>query len=176
MKKTCRNISSVLLLMPLGLTAQVARERNVAPLRQWPAPVYWQPTEAEAHAAVSQPDAVGTPSPQAATPPNSLVFVGMTPCRVVDTRGGAGTFSGPSLAGGAIRSFPLAILSGNPCPIPAIAQAYSLNVTVIPAGFLGYLTIWPQGVPQPTVSTLNDSFGQVLPTGRLSRPAVRMAG
>jgi hypothetical protein len=36
----------------------------------------------------------------------------------------------------------------------------SLNVTVVPSGPLGYLSIWPTGQPQPIVSTLN-SDGRV---------------
>ena len=31
----------------------------------------------------------------------------------------------------------------------------SSSATVVPAGALGYLTLWPQGQTQPTVSTLN---------------------
>jgi len=38
--------------------------------------------------------------------------------------------------------------------------AYSLNVTVVPSGPLGYLTLWPSGETQPLVSTLN-SDGRV---------------
>jgi len=41
------------------------------------------------------------------------------------------------------------------CKIPPTAAAYALNVTVVPKAPLGYLTIWPAGQPQPTVSTLN---------------------
>lgn len=40
-------------------------------------------------------------------------------------------------------------------------QACSLNVTVVPAKSLGYLTIWPAGQPQPFVSTLNSWDGRV---------------
>jgi hypothetical protein len=164
--KTVQVVSllAIVSFVPLALSAQAARERQI-PLRHWPAPLFWQPTQGENHAgpgAEYQADAAGTPSPQAAAPPNSLVFVGMTPCRVVDTRGAAGSFGGPGLTGGVTRSFPLAIQAGNPCPIPANAQAYSLNVTVVPGGFLGYLTIWPQGVAQPLVSTLNDLTGLIL--------------
>ena len=45
------------------------------------------------------------------------------------------------------------------CSIPSTAQAYSLNATVVPNGALGYLTIWPTGVSQPGVSTLNAQDG-----------------
>jgi hypothetical protein len=59
-----------------------------------------------------------------------------------------------------MRSFPLG-QSGNPCSIPSNAIAYSLNVTVVPDGPLGYLTIWPTGESEPVVSTLNSKDGRV---------------
>ena len=87
-----------------------------------------------------------------------LQFTTMTPCRVVDTRQAQGPFGGPALSSGTSRSF-LLPLGG--CGIPSTALAYSLNVTVVPAGPLGYLTIWPTGEPQPQVSTLNSPDGRV---------------
>ncbi len=87
-------------------------------------------------------------------------FVTATPCRVVDTRQANGTFGGPAISGNTTRSFPLA-QSGNPCNIPSNVIAYSLNVTVVPEHPLGYLTIWPTGQAQPTVSTLNSPDGRV---------------
>ena len=48
------------------------------------------------------------------------------------------------------------------CGIPAAAQAYSLNVTVVPRGRLSYLTLWPSGEAQPLVSTLNSFAGIVV--------------
>ncbi len=92
--------------------------------------------------------------------PAALQFVTLPPCRVVDTRGANGTFGGPPIQGGTARAFPLA-QSGNPCGIPSDAVAYSLNVTVIPNGHLGYLTIWPTGEGQPTVSTMNSPDGRI---------------
>jgi uncharacterized repeat protein (TIGR02543 family) len=93
-------------------------------------------------------------------PLSPVQFVPATPCRVVDTRNPAGTYGGPPISGGTMRSFPLA-QSGNPCNIPSNAIAYSLNVTVVPDGTLGYLTIWPTGESQPVVSTLNSADGRV---------------
>lgn len=86
---------------------------------------------------------------------NGLVFYPLTPCRLVDTRSGTGPLAGPYLTGGQARVFPI---SGN-CQIPPTAQAYSLNITAIPAGPLGWLTIWPTGQTQPIVSTLNAPTG-----------------
>jgi hypothetical protein len=78
--------------------------------------------------------------------------VPLTPCRVVDTRNASGALGGPSIASGTSRDF---ALPNGSCRIPTDATAYSLNVTVVPQGPLGYLTIWPTGQPQPLASTLN---------------------
>jgi hypothetical protein len=86
-----------------------------------------------------------------------LQFIPVTPCRVADTRNAAGPFGGPELAAGASREFDIP-QSG--CSIPSSAVAYSLNLTAVPTGALGYLTMWPSGQTQPTVSTLN-SDGRV---------------
>jgi hypothetical protein len=88
------------------------------------------------------------------------MFVPVTPCRVVDTRLGAGTFGGPAFAAGTTRSFPI---PAGACGIPANARAYVLNVTAVPVGgTLQYLTLWPAGQPQPNVSTLNSTDGRVV--------------
>ncbi len=92
--------------------------------------------------------------------PVAVQFVPLTPCRVVDTRNPNGTFGGPAITGQTSRQFPLA-QSGNPCNIPASAMAYSLNVTVVPSGRLGYLTIWPTGQGQPSVSLMNSLDGRI---------------
>jgi hypothetical protein len=151
------------LLLPLAMVAQTSRD--VAPLKYWPAPLYWQPT-AEERSLAAKPQISGNAAdatPLAQTPVNSLVFVGMTPCRLVDTRSAAGftgAFGPPSLVAGATRSFPLQ--ASTTCSVPSIAQAYSLNVTVVPPGYLGFLTIWPYGAPRPSASTLNDYLGTVV--------------
>ncbi len=83
-----------------------------------------------------------------------LQFVSVTPCRLVDTR----TNHNP-IPGNTSRNFIVPQLGG--CNIPSSAAAYSLNVTVVPPGRLGYLTIWPTGEDQPYVSTLNSPDGRV---------------
>ncbi|MBV9304285.1 MAG: tail fiber domain-containing protein [Acidobacteriaceae bacterium] len=85
-----------------------------------------------------------------------LDYVSIQPCRLVDTRNPVGPLGGPSLPATTVRSFP--ILSAS-CGIPSTAVAYSLNVTVVPTGFLGYLTVWPTGGAQPVASTLNSYLG-----------------
>ena len=83
-----------------------------------------------------------------------LQFVAATPCRLVDTRD-----TGGAIAGGTSRNFNVPQLGG--CNIPTTAEAYSLNVTVVPPGRLGYLTIWPAGQQQPVVSLMNSLDGRV---------------
>jgi uncharacterized repeat protein (TIGR01451 family) len=89
----------------------------------------------------------------------SYSFYPAAPCRVVDTRWATGEFGGPEMGGATIRDFPIPLST---CPIPATARGYSLNFTVVPSGYLGYLTTWPTGQPQPNVSTLNSWTGKVV--------------
>jgi hypothetical protein len=90
---------------------------------------------------------------------NTLQFYPLTPCRVLDTRNPGGAFGGPFIAGGTSRSFPIPSSS---CGAPSSAAAYSLNVTAVPQGDLGFITAWPTGQTQPGVSTLNSYNGTVL--------------
>ena len=70
----------------------------------------------------------------------------------------AAPFGGPQIAGGATRSF---TIPNSACGVPSTAQAYSLNVAVVPAGPLGYVTLWAAGQSQPVASTLNSLDGRV---------------
>ena len=81
-------------------------------------------------------------------------FVPVAPCRLVDTRQ-----TGNPVKGGTSQNFPVTQLGG--CGIPINSTAFSLNVTVAPQGPLGYLTIWPTGQDQPTVSTMNSQDGRI---------------
>ena len=89
---------------------------------------------------------------------DALQFTPITPCRLADTRLAPGPFGGPAMSARTTRSF---ALPQSACGVPSNALAYSLNVTVVPAGSLGYLTIWPTGEAQPVVSTLNSMDGRV---------------
>ncbi|HLJ49942.1 MAG TPA: FG-GAP-like repeat-containing protein [Bryobacteraceae bacterium] len=91
--------------------------------------------------------------------PGALYFYPVTPCRVADTRGATGLLGGPSLGAGGSRTFPI---PASACGLPATAQAYSFNMTVVPSGPLLYLSTWPAGQTQPVVSTLNDLQGKVV--------------
>src|SRR5208283_1559646 len=100
----------------------------------------------------------GTVSVIAGANSEPLQFVPLTPCRVADTRNPNGPFGGPPVGGGTTRDF---TIPASACGVPSNAAAYSLNVTVVPQGFLGYLTVWPAGEDQPVVSTLNSYDGRV---------------
>jgi uncharacterized repeat protein (TIGR03803 family) len=75
------------------------------------------------------------------------------PCRVLDTRaiGNGQPFSG--------TLNPAVNVVGSPCAVPAAAQAYVFNATVLPSPTLGYLTLWADTKSQPGVSTLNANDG-----------------
>ena len=90
--------------------------------------------------------------------PQPLRFVPITPCRIADTRKTAGDFGGPSIAGGGSRDFNI---PASACGVPSTAQAYSLNVAVVPLGPLGYLTLWPAGQTMPVASTVNSLDGRI---------------
>jgi hypothetical protein len=175
MKPNCLRVISLLVLASAALTAQVARQIDAVPLRNWATPFYWQPNQAERGAS-------GKPLPQLqfsgnAVSTNALTFVAITPCRLVDTRGatanfnGIAPFSGPSLAGGGTLTIPVqsateASTNTEPAPcgtIPSIAQAYSFNLTVVPhaGGAVDYVSLWPSGYAQPFVATLNDPQGVI---------------
>jgi hypothetical protein len=153
--RQCRAIS-LLVVLPVLLNAQLARQHDPVALKHWLAPLYWQatPASAEEQAVAATANAAGLPAN--ATP---LVFVAMPPCRVVDTRtigqGLTGAFGPPSLAAGAVRTFP--VLSSTTCTIPAVAQAYSFEITVVPPGPLAYLTAFPTGQSAPVAAITVES-------------------
>ena len=82
---------------------------------------------------------------------NGLSLYTTTPCRIVDTRESSGLFNG---------NLQVAV-EPSPCAPSSTAQAYGLNATVVPSGSLGFLTLWPAGETQPTVSTLNATDGAI---------------
>ncbi len=95
-------------------------------------------------------------------PTGALQFFPVTPCRVADSRAGSGktgAFGAPRLNAGASRDLPI---PSSGCGVPSNAQAYSVNLTAIPAGLLAYMTLWPSGQAQPFVSTLNSFAGAVV--------------
>jgi hypothetical protein len=78
-------------------------------------------------------------------------FYTLPPCRVLDTRGSAGPYGGPALAGAATRNF---VLTGV-CGVPASARSVSANITVTGGTTSGFLTIYPAGTVRPLFSNIN---------------------
>jgi len=155
-------------LAPTPIYAQ--QPKPLSPqLKNWPAPLYWAPTPAEAEQQrleqrILQRGASPLAQPASIfTAPGPMTFIAMTPCRVMDTRsdqGFTGAFGPPSLgAFGTARQVPMP--TSTTCNIPSNAGAYSLNITAVSPGVLSFLSVWPAGAAYPNVSTLNDSS----PTG-----------
>jgi hypothetical protein len=94
-----------------------------------------------------------------ATPPRA--FIGLTPCRIVDTRGNGALIMGGAFTTNQIRNWTLV----NKCGLPAGADAVSVNLTVTGTGAhpFGFVTIWPKDAPQPTASNINwSAAGQTI--------------
>ena len=87
----------------------------------------------------------------AAAGAGGLSLYSTSPCRVLDTRQRSGAFRGELTVD----------VVDSPCGVPATAQAYVFNATVVPIGPLGYLTLWPDGQPRPLASTLNAADGAI---------------
>jgi len=88
-----------------------------------------------------------------ATPGDGLRFRPITPQRITDTRSGLGypTAFGPGVSG--TVTAPASV---------AQANALAFNVTAVNPTASTYLTLWPAGIAQPTVSNLNPSVGQTV--------------
>jgi hypothetical protein len=162
----------LIVLAPFVAMAQGPRMDDV-PLKNWSAPTYWQPTQRPERQEGST-NTGHTLNPLIEPLIQPLMYVGMTPCRVIDTRAGAvfpAPFGPPSLSALTITTYP--IQSSTKCSIPSTALAYSFNITVTPIttpgvnppGFLGFLTVYPfsstNNTP-PNASTLNNYLGTVV--------------
>jgi hypothetical protein len=88
-----------------------------------------------------------------AVPGNGLSLYITPACRLLDTRTAA---AGQAFSG----TLPVNVLGSN-CALAATAQAAVFNTTVVPSVAFPYLTLWPDGQPQPVVSTLNAYDGAV---------------
>jgi hypothetical protein len=144
---------SLLIAMPVLMTAQPARYRDPVMLKSWAAPLYWQPAEAE-RALSATPRVATANSPMGSS---ALVFVAMTPCRIADTRASQNfpaNFGAPSLVGNApARTF--LIQANTTCPVPSIAQAYSFNLTIVAPAPYGFITAYPTPGPMPLAATVD---------------------
>lgn len=91
---------------------------------------------------------------------DGAVFVPITPCRLVDTRG-ASTVGPRSRPLGAAETHVVdAHGAEGDCTIPTDAVGLSLNVTAVDASAPTFLTVWPDGDDRPEASSLNPQPGQ----------------
>ena len=143
-----KRIACVVSLTFLVSTFLLAQSADI-PLHNWTVPPY---TSASGGGITTMTDA---------TPPR--VFVGVQPCRLVDTRqaGFPAGYGTPALTGGVPRNFDL---NSDPLcsSIPDGVDAYSLNITVTNTQGPGFILVYPQGGAQPPVSTLNYIAGQTI--------------
>lgn len=90
-----------------------------------------------------------------------LTFVGIAPCRIIDTRTSqpfTGAFGPPSLVANASRMFQITgTTTGTPiqCGIPDTAAAISVNFTVTGFAAQGDIRVFPAGSSAPLASILN---------------------
>src|ERR1017187_2186344 len=162
--------AALLLVCLLSTRSATGQNRNLntdLPISTWQAPAFWDASSSHRDPSDREKFQAARPTPEAAsgTPlNNSMAFVSIVPCRLVDTRGftgESGAFGPPAMNASETRTIP--VLSNTRCNIPSTAQAYSLNFTVVPTGSLSFLTAWPTGnPPSPMVSILNDFLGTVL--------------
>ena len=160
--------AALLLVCLLSTRSATGQNRNLntdLPISTWQAPAFWDASSAHRDPLDREKFQAARPTPEAAsgTPlSNSMAFVAIVPCRLVDTRSATGdSFGSPAMNASETRTIP--VLSNTRCNIPSTAQAYSLNFTVVPTGSLSFLTAWPTGnPPTPTVSILNDLLGTLL--------------
>jgi sugar lactone lactonase YvrE len=94
-------------------------------------------------------------------------FYTVDPCRIIDTRLPDQEQGGPSLPA---RGSRVVQLTGF-CQIPAGAKSVSANLTVIPRGSNGHLTLYPSGLIAPLASTVNFGPGRV----RANNAVVRLS-
>ena len=109
------------------------------PLTNWTVPPYTSSSAGGIHTMVDQ------------TPPRA--FIGLPPCRLLDTRGAAPLGGGGAFAIDQIRAYTLP----GACGIPTGTDAVSLNITATNTGAqaFGHIKVWPVGQTEPNVSTLN---------------------
>lgn len=86
------------------------------------------------------------------------VFVAISPCRLVDTRGNVGTRTEP-LGAGETLDLQVTGSTGECTSIPTDAVAAALNVTAIQGSTRSFLTVYPADAGLPNTSNLNWNGG-----------------
>ena len=118
------------------------------------------------------PMATGSIRSKALSDSASMTYTPVVPCRIVDSRNAGGTFGS-----GETRHYLAHVTSGtfapqggaaSNCGIPAAPGAVALNLTIVSAGGIGFLTAWPYNTAQPLASTLTYfASGELVSNGAL---------
>src|SRR5215813_8765799 len=112
----------------LGATFAFGQGLEPEAITNWAAPAFWSPpSRASSTGSSRTPSTEGAALFLSATSP--LPFIGITPCRVADTRGNGftGLFGPPSIGADTRRVFPVR----GQCGIPAGAEAVSFNFAAL---------------------------------------------
>src|SRR5450759_3558571 len=129
-----------------GVAVAAGQELVQEAIPNWSAPETWSPHRVSR--GVSTMGAVTSPIP----------FIGLAPCRIVDTRGNGAPITGGMFTGGSdVRNYAVAGI----CGIPSSAEALSVNFTVVGPTGSGFLVSWPTGGAVPPVSILNFNASDV---------------
>ncbi|MEO8503968.1 MAG: integrin alpha [Acidobacteriota bacterium] len=141
---------------PTGAQETAVSSLTAARLYHWRARVLYQPASVLAAGIIVPPHPPHGPWRRfqaqvsaADVRTESGVFYALTPCRLVDTRGGSPVppIGGPILTSGSQRTLTLA----GKCSIPLTARAVSLNITAVDPLGRGELVIYPiSGQPTDT--------------------------
>jgi hypothetical protein len=107
-----------------------------------------------------------------ARPAGAAMFYMITPCRIIDTRGG------PALASGTVLQVPAAGV----CGVPAGATSIAANVTALSPATTGYLALYASDVAWAGTSTMNYRTGKtrannaIVPLSANGRVSVKNEG
>jgi hypothetical protein len=132
--------ASLCLSLFLMLTSFTAFADDDIPLVNWPVPGASSATTRKFHPKATAD--IGGP----------VVFVPMTPCRVINTLNPNGPYGGPIFNAGETRSY--SVTSSSCTGIPSSLVALSLNFSVTQTQAGGFLTAWAYGTSQPGVANL----------------------
>lgn len=87
-----------------------------------------------------------------------LTYTPLTPCRIADTRNAGGALTPNStftFVGWTNTTFAAQGGAASDCGIPVGVPALAINVYAVNPTNLGYIKLWPAGLAEPAVSTVN---------------------
>ena len=87
-----------------------------------------------------------------------LTYTPLTPCRIADTRNAGGALTPNStftFVGWTNTTFAAQGGAASDCGIPLAVSALAINVYAVNPTNLGFIKLWPAGLAEPAVSTVN---------------------